>query len=126
MRLLLEIGYVKLLLQEFADVGVILRALAEATPVEEADGKTNWSDPAKYVPKKKVTLDVPKFICNEQLIDEEKATEMSIEALKEQNATLSKERREAKEKLSALEKKVKSLTGQEKKPLSPPQEKRDD
>jgi len=113
MRLLLEIGHEKMLLQESADVGAILRALADATPVEEADGKTNWSDPVKYVPKKGTTLDVPKFICDTQLINEEKVTEMSIEALKEQNATLSKERREIKEKLSALEKKIKSLTGQE-------------
>ena len=115
MRLLIELGYEKFLLREGANVAAVLEALAEPTPVEE--NRTDFSKPAQYVLKRGGSgFTAPVFVLASQLIDEDEAAEMDIDALKKENARLHKERAEAKAKLKTLEEKVEGLTVTESQP----------
>ena len=110
MRLLIEVGYEKLLLLESANVAAVLEALAAATVVEQKN-QSNYSDPPIYAAKQKGSgFQAPTFISHEQLIDEDEAAEIDIETLRKRNATLQTEAMKAVRKLEALEKKVSELT----------------
>ena len=71
MRLMIEIGYQKLLLPEDADTHAVLHALAGAVKVEEKRG--NYSDPARYVVEGPQEGTAAKFIPDSLLIDDENA-----------------------------------------------------
>jgi hypothetical protein len=110
MRLLIEIGYTKLLLAEGADTGAFFKMLSEATPVEEKD--TKFSEPNKYAVKCGASdLSFPQFITDSQLIDEEEAAELDIDQLTKKSDRDRQERNAAVAKLAELEKKVAALTG---------------
>ena len=113
MRLLLTIGYTKLLLPADANTDAILRALAGAVIVEEKP--TDYSEPNKYAVDRESSAgpEAPEFIQDSQIINEDEAVAMDIGELKKVNSRLYRERDEVKSKLEELEKKVATLTGKD-------------
>ena len=110
MRLLLNIGYEKILLPADTNTDAIFRALAGAVILEEKP--TDYSEPNKYAIKRTSSkLESPEFIDESQLVDDEEAAEMDIGELKQLNERYRKEGNEAREKLRELEEKVAILTG---------------
>lgn len=108
MRLLIQIGYDKFLLPESADAAAVLGALAGAVGVEEK--QEDYSSPKMYALKKKLSMDAPTFVSDEQLLDEDEAADMDITKLRADNAKLHSERAAAAKELADLKAKVDGLT----------------
>ena len=108
MRLLLEIGYEKLLLPESANAAAILEALSQAVSVKEK--REDYSQPARYALEGKLfSFQAPMFISEAQILDEDEAAEINIETLKKRNIALQQEASNATKELKALKQKVDGL-----------------
>ena len=109
MRLIIEIGYDKLLLAEDADTSAFLKAIAGATCVETKSH--TYPKPDTYFPKPDAFRVVPMFVPDNLLVPEEQAAAETAEELKARNLELSRESQETKATLKALEAKVAELIG---------------
>ena len=107
MRLLLEIGYEKLILSESANVAAVIDALSRATPVT-CEG---YGSEAKYLSKSKWTCSLrPEYVHESQIISEEASEEIISKTLKEANDKLQSEKYTLAQELKELKEKVNGLT----------------
>lgn len=84
MRLLIEVGYTKLLLPETADGKALLEALGSSVSVKEEYKDGNYSGPPMYVPDKTSPIIAAKYVKVDDIVTEEEADAERVKKLEKQ------------------------------------------